>query len=432
MTGKKTNAANRDGLKIFGPALLVTVVGFAIAFQFVDPAPPRTLTMATGSIQGAYFAAGQAYRDILADYDVTLKLINTAGAVENLRLLTDANDAVDVAIIQGGLSERFETERLVALGSIFLEPLWIFHRSEIAPSLLTDLKRLRIAVGPQGSGTRALAMQLLALNGITSANTQILAYDAQQASDKILNGDIDIAFFVVNHRAQFIRELSTARQVGLMGLARADAYTIRKPFLKVLRLPEGVLDLENNIPDRELAMLAPTAQLVARADLHPALIELLLQAAEKVHFKGGGFEHEGEFPSPKHLDYRLSPEAARFYESGPRVLQRYLPFWVANFISRMKVMLVPLILLLLPIFKLLPPVYRWRMRSKIYRWYARLEALDVQITIDKASADIGELLQRLDELEKSVTHVSVPLAFREELYDMRLHIEMLRNKLKNR
>jgi hypothetical protein len=178
-------------------------------------------------------------------------------------------------------------------------------------------------------------------------------------------------------------------------------------------------------------LVAPTAQLVARADLHPALINLLLQAAEKVHFQGGGFEKAGQFPTPKYIDFRLSEEAARYYKSGPTLLQRYLPFWVANFISRMIVMLLPLIIVLLPLFKLMPPLYRWRMRSRIYRWYRTLEAVDADITLGHIDQDLEKTIAKLDDLERNVATISVPLSFREELYDLRLHIDLLRKKLGN-
>jgi hypothetical protein len=217
--------------------------------------------------------------------------------------------------------------------------------------------------------------------------------------------------------------------VRLLGIDRAEAYAIRFPFLHVLKLPQGVLDLQANIPSRDLMLVAPTAQLVARADLHPALIQLLLQAAEKIHFKGGGFEKIGQFPTPQHIDFRLSEEAAHFYKSGPTFLQRYLPFWVANFISRTIVMLLPLVALLLPLFKLMPPLYRWRMRSKIYRWYKTLEAIDAEINSGEMSQSLQKIVARLDDLEKTVAQISVPLAFREELYDLRLHIDLLRKKL---
>jgi hypothetical protein len=190
-----------------------------------------------------------------------------------------------------------------------------------------------------------------------------------------------------------------------------------------------VLDFSANVPSRDLVLAAPTTQLVVRSDLHPALIDLLLLAARKVHQKGGGFEREGEFPAPKYLDFELSEEAELFYRNGPPFLQRYLPFWVATFLTRMKVMLLPLIVLLFPLFKVMPLAYRWKMRSKIYRWYSELEAVDPKLRKKDLPEHLNGYLLRLDQIEEQVSNICVPLAYSEKLYALRLHIGMLRDEL---
>jgi hypothetical protein len=270
---------------------------------------------------------------------------------------------------------------------------------------------------------------MLALNGIDETNANLFPYSSHEAADKLLEGDIDVAIFVSSHRSEYIMQLFNSDSVGLLGIERAEAYAIRYPFLRVLKLPEGVINFKRNVPSRDLMLVAPAAQLVARSDVHPALINLLLQAAEKVHFKGGGFEKAGEFPSPKYIDYDLSEEAARYYKSGPPFLQRYLPFWVANIITRVIVILLPLVALLFPLFRIMPNIYRWRMRSKIYRWYEKFEDIDAVIFKTKQSTDIATYIKELDDLEEKVAHIRVPLAFQEELFDLRLHIDLLRKKL---
>ena len=418
-----------EKMKIFGPAIVITIIGFLVAYHFVAPAPPRTITMATGSPTGAYFASGMSYRKILAKNGINLELKNTSGSVENLQLLEAESNGTDVAFVQGGLNTLAKTDKLVALGSLFFEPMWVFHQSDVKITKMTDLHRLRVAVGPEGSGSRVLTLQMLDLNGINETNAHLLPYSSQKAADMLLDGQIDIAFFVASHRSEYIMQLFQSNSVGLLGINRAEAYAIRYPFLQVLKLPQGVINFKENIPSRDLMLVAPTAQLVVRSDLHPALIDLLLQAAEKVHYKGGGFEKEGQFPTPKYVDFELSDEAARYYKSGPPFLQRYLPFWVANFISRMMVMLLPLVALLFPLFKLMPAIYRWRMRSKIYRWYAKFEDIDAVIFKEKKTANVEEYIRELDNLEEKVTHIRVPLAYQEELYGLRLHIDLLRKKL---
>ena len=409
--------------------MVLTIIGFVVAYQFVSPAPPRRISIGTGSPEGAYYSYGKDYRKILSKDGITLDVRSTAGSADNLKLLEAESGGVDVAFVQGGMSALAKTDDLVSLGSLYFEPLWIFHRPDLEINRLSDLKGLRVAVGADGSGTKILSMQLLGLNGLSNKNTHIFSYGYQNAADMLLKGEIDVAMFVSTHRATYVLQLLRAKSLKLIGLERAEAYALRYHYLYVLKLPQGVIDFVANIPSRDLTLVAPTTQLVARSDLHPALIDLLLQAAEDVHESGGGFEREGEFPSLKYLDFKESEQAERFYESGAPFLQRYLPFWVATFLTRMKIMLLPLVVLLFPFFKLMPTVYRWRMRSRIYRWYSQLEAIDHRTL----KADLAEqrdgYLSELDRLEENVSNVSVPPAFSEELYALRLHIDMLRNRL---
>ncbi|UCG11074.1 MAG: TAXI family TRAP transporter solute-binding subunit [Deltaproteobacteria bacterium] len=426
---KPETRALGEYIKIFGPAMLLTLAGFVVAYQFVDPAPPDHIVIGTGSESGAYYKFGQAYREILKQNGVELEVRLTAGSVENIRLLEAKSGGVEVAFVQGGTGALAQSDDIVSLGSLFFEPSWIFHRPDIAVSRLSDLQGLRVAVGAEGSGTRVLAMHLLGLNGITANNTQILPYGSQQAVDMLLNGDLDVAIFVATHRAPYILTLMDSKSVRLVGLERAEAYALRYHYLHVQKLPEGVIDFEANIPPRDMNLVAPATQLAARTDLHPALVDLLLQAATEVHGAGGGFEGEGEFPAPKYLDFPLSKEARQYYKSGTPFLQRYLPFWVANFLARMKVLLLPLLALMFPLFKLMPPLYRWRIRSRIYRWYSELEAVDPEKQKDQVEKRLDEYIAELDRIEDKVSRVSIPLAYSEELYDLRLHIDMLRNKL---
>ena len=416
-------------IKVFGPAILLASIGFVVAYQFVDPAPPRHITIATASPTGAYFAYGGAYSEILKRNGIRLEVLPTAGSAENIKLLEAESGGVDVALIAGGFSTLARSDKIISLGSLYYEPLWIFHQTNLTLARLPDLKGLRVAVGEEGSGTKILALQLLELNGITEKNTRILSYGSQEAANMLLQKKLDAAIFVTTHRSPYIEPLMKSRSVKLMGLERAKAYALQYHYLHVLEVPEGVLNFEANIPSRDITLVAVTTQLAARSDLHPALINLLLQAAKEIHHRGGGFEKEGQFPSPKYVDFDLSKEAARFYKSGPPFLQRYLPFWVATFLTRMMVMLVPLLALLYPLFKLMPLIYKWRMRSRIYRWYSELKAVDPEIQKDFVAERLEEYLAKLNEVEKQVSNISVPPAYAEGLYDLRLHIEMLRTKL---
>jgi len=425
-----SNIGLKEKLIILCPAVVVVILAFVLAYYFVDPFPPRRISIGCGPPEGANFKYAQAYREILSREGISLDLRNTAGSAENIKLLGAKSGGVDIAFVQGSMKSSARDTDLVSLGSLFFEPLWIFHRSDLAVRRIPDLKGLRLAVGEEGDGTKILTTRLLELNGLNSQNTRIFAYGYQKAADMLLNGEVDVAFFLSTHLAAHVIKLIDSKSVKLMGLARAEAYALLYHYLYVLKVPEGVIDLEANIPAHDLTLVAPTTQLLARSDLHPALINLLLEAAEVVHEFGGEFEREGEFPTPKYLDLKLSPEAERFYKFGPPFLQRYLPFWIAILVSRITVFLLPLVAVVLPLFKLMPLIYRWRMRSKIYRWYSKLRAFDPERHKEEGTERLQEYLVKLDGIEAKVSNISVPLSFSEELYHLRMHIDMLRSRLK--
>ena len=427
---KELKLGLRERFFIFFPAVLLVISGFVVAFYFVDPLPPRRFSIGCGPPEGANFKFAQVYREILAKEGITLDLKTTAGSAENLKLLNMESGGVDVAFVQGSMRSLAKDTDLVSLGSLFFEPLWIFHRSNLALQRLPDMKGLRLAVGEEGGGTKILTMHLLDLNGVNSQNAQIFSSGYQTAAEMLLNGEVDVAFFVSTHLAAHVLKLIDSKSVKLMGLERAEAYALLYHYLYVLKVPEGVIDFAANIPDRDLTLVAPTTQLVARSDLHPALINLLLAAAKLVHEYGGEFEREGEFPTAKYLDFPLSPEAERFYKYGPPFLQRYLPFWIAIFVSRMSILLLPLVAVIFPIFKLMPLVYRWRMRSKIYRWYSKLREFDPERHKVEGVQSLQEYLDGLEGIEQKVSKIRVPLSFSEELYHLRMHIDLLRTKLK--
>lgn len=415
----------KEHLHVFGPALIITLLGFILAYQFVDPAPPDSIRIASGQKEGAYHLFAQRYRGFLAQEGIELDIITSAGSLENIQLLESGQ--VDLAFIQGGLASKATTKNLLSLGSFYYEPLWLFHNKDLKISRLTGLKQRRVAAGADGSGTRALALQLLSDNGLNDDNIDILALDGREASDALLAGDIDAAFFVASPQSPVVRTLLESESVNLMSFERADAYTRRHPHLSSVVLPEGVVNMERNLPGGQTRLLSATANLVTTHQLHPALVELLVFVGEKIHGAGGWFEARGEFPSPAYTDFPLSDDAARFYEQGPSLLQRYLPFWTASLLDRLKVMLLPLIALLLPLIKIMPGIYNWRMRSRIYPWYREVLAIDRKMV--EGELDVDSSLKALSDVERQVTDISVPLSFAEELYDLRRHISLARVRL---
>jgi hypothetical protein len=238
-------------------------------------------------------------------------------------------------------------------------------------------------------------------------------------------------FLVSGADSTLLRELLHSPGVELASLARAPAYTRHYRFLNQLLLPEGGMDLAENLPSADTRLIAPAAGLVGGAELHPAIVDLLLQAATDIHGGGGPFEDVGQFPTPAYAELPLSKAAKRYYQYGPPLLQRYLPFWAASLVDRLKVMLLPLIVLLLPLFKVMPPIYTWRMRARIYRWYRELEDIDLAQHAHPDSAARARLGGELDALENEVLRVEVPLSFASQLYHLRQHIDLVRSRLRS-
>jgi len=411
----------RHQMKIYAPAAFVVIAAFVLAFQFIKPAPPKHVVMATGGPEGAYYQFGRRYAAFLAREGITLQLRPTAGSVENLELLRSGE--VSLALVQGGVDDGQSDPGLFSLGSVYYEPLWLFSRKGLSVQRLGDLAGRRIAMGPEGSGTRALADRLLRDNGMAQTADWV-AKGGQSAVDELLAGRVDAAFFVMSAESALIRELLSHPQVVLADFVRAPAYTWRYRFLSALELPEGAYDLAANIPHRAVRLLAPAANLVSNTDLHPAVASLILQAASEVHREGGYFGDRGEFPSARLLAFPLSDEADHFYKHGPPLLQRFLPFWAASLVDRLKVMLLPLLVLLFPLIKVMPPIYTWRMRARVYRWYEELEKAEQQLT--DGDSDVATLLDELNRIETEVRQVKVPLSFTDQLFQLREHIDMVR------
>ena len=417
-------------LLTFGSAALLTLIGFVVAWQFVNPAPPRTLVIATGQQDGAYYLFAEHYRQQLAVDGIELEIRTSSGSIDNLELLK--NKAVDLAFVQGGTGSSADTDILSSLGSLYYEPLWVFYRGEQTLTRITQLQDKRIAIGEPGSGTHAIAELLLADNFMDAGTAAIQPVGGTAGAQALLQGDIDALFLVASPAAPLVQDLLHRQDIRLMSFARAGAYTRLHHFLSAVSLPEGVIDMQANLPPRDTVLLAATANLVVRDGFHPALVSLLLQIATRIQSSGGLFERPGNFPNSANLEFPLNEDARRFYEHGPPFLQRYLPFWSASLIDRPKIMLLPLLTLLLPLVKIMPPMYRWRVRKKIYRWYRELQLLDDASHEHPDDAAQAELLKKLDTIEEEVRKVSVPLSYADELYSLRLHIGLVRNSLTDR
>jgi uncharacterized protein len=417
-------------IKVWGLLTLVVIAGFVIAYQYVAEPPPKTVRIATGAKNGAYYAFAQQYARFLARDDITLEVVPTAGTVENLELLRKGE--VALALIQGGSASAEDKARLQSLGSLFLEPLWVFTGKQKSIKRVAELKGRRLAVGAAGSGTNFLAMQLLAAAGITESNTALVRGDSAQATAALTQGTLDAAFFVASPAAPLIRSLVENPDIELLNFDRAPAYSRLFPFLTAVTLYEGGLSLERNAPAHDTPLVAVAANLAANRNLNAGLIPALLDAVTRVHEAGGVLERKRQFPSVDFVDLPLNDDARRYIANGPSLLFRWMPYGWAVLLDRLKILFLPFLALLIPLFRLAPSLYNWRIRSKIYRWYESVREIDSEAHNLAGPGGLEPLLQRLEVLEREVASVSVPLSYAGELYHLRLHIGFLQEELEKR
>ena len=396
------------------------------------PTPPRTLGMATGPEGSADALFGARYREILARSGIDLRLHATAGALENLARLRDPASGVSVGFVQAGTTSATESPGLVSLGTVFYEPLWMFRRKPDEGQALADLRGKRLSIGPEGSGTRALARRLLALHGIDERSAELLALPPEVAADALIGGRIDLAAILTSWDAPVVRQLLAAPGIELAGFPRADANLALNPYLSKLVLPAGVADLARDIPPADVVLLAQKASLVVRRDLHPALQYLLLEAASEAHSPPGLFHRAGEFPAPEGIDLPLGEDARQFYKSGRPFFQRHLPFWAAALAARLLILLVPLLGVVYPLLRSLPGLYGWLIRRRVFRLYRDLKLIELATEASPAAEDAGAIAARLDDLETRASRIRVPQAYAWLAYTLRHHIRLVRERLEKR
>jgi TRAP-type uncharacterized transport system substrate-binding protein len=424
----------RDLAISFGPILLISAVAIYFAVRLIQPAPPSTLTMSAGTKGSSFWNNAQQYKTILARNGVTLKVLESQGSLDNLQKLEDPKSNVDVGFVQGGMSVPGSTqdkhENLVSLGSVAYVPLAVFYRGPVL-ARLSELKGKRLAISTEGSGTRALALAVLKANGIEpGGDTELLPLSGDAAANALTEGSIDAAFLTGDSaQPPTMGKLFRTPSIHFFDFTQADAYARRFPYLKVIVLPMGALDLAKNVPPHPIRLIAPTAELVARDGLHPALSDLLIEAAKEVHGRPNLLQTANEFPAPLAHEFRISDDAERYYKSGKSFLYRSLPFWIASLADRVIVLLVPIIVVLIPGLRLVPSLYRWRVRSRIYKIYGSLIAIEREAMTDMEPAQREALIERVDGIETAVNQMKMPLAYADQFYVLREHIGFVRQRL---
>jgi TRAP-type uncharacterized transport system substrate-binding protein len=405
-----------------------TALAIWLTFAILRPTPPHSVTMATGPDGSFNAELGKRYREIFARDGIDLRLTPTAGAVESVARLNDSKSDVSIAIISGGITNRQDSPRLVSLGTLFYEPLWLFLRGDL-PEKANSLQGLRIASGPEGSGARKLAIEFLARVGIIDQkSTTLLPLTPQESAEKLLHGEIDAAVLLDAWESSVVHDFFAIRDAKLANIRRADAFVALYPFLSKLVLPAGLASMIENRPPTDVVLLAPKASLVVRSDLHPAIQYLLLEAATQIHSEPGVFRSAGQFPAPESMGLPLSTDARQFYKAGAPFLQRHLPFWLAVLVQQMLVLLIPVLGFVYPLFRFSPAIYGWAQRRRIYSLYSELKTLEDGLTSGSARPETENVIERLDGLEDRASRLSLPRSYRPLLYDLRSHISMVRQK----
>ena len=423
----------RDLAISFGPFVFLAIALLGLAYWWLDPNPPKHVTLATGPAQSAYEEFGKRYAKALLRDGITVELITTQGSAENLQLLRSGK--TDLGFVQGGTSDYTDAdkENLQSLGSLFVEPVWLFYREDAALKItatatlssLAQLQGMKINTGTPGSGVPSLMNKLLESNRVETATLKISSLEQTPATMAFLAGDIDAIVFASAPESLMVQMLLQTPGIKLMNFPQSDAYSRRFDFLSATRLPRGVVDLAANIPPDDVRLVGPTTALITRTSTHPALLQLFALAGNAMHGGAGWFKRARAYPNIENNELPIAKEAERAMKSGPPLLQRYLSFWMANLVERMWLALSFIIVLLLPLSRILPPLYTFRVRSRIFRWYGQLRDIEVR----SQTEDNQALLKELNMLESKAEKITVPLSDTDELYALRSNIHLVRKKL---
>ena len=396
---------------------LIVLAGWLL----LDPAPPRTIRIATGTPGGFYDSLGKQYRSGLRQSGINVELVATAGSVENIRLLLEDND-IDVAFVQGGITRRAAQEdTLRSLASLAVEPLWIFAPANKQLDSIETEQGVRIAAGERGSGTRDLAVRILSLLG-REKTVQFVDVGGDAAADALLSGDVDFAVFVTSPHTPWIKRLLRSSAVKLVEARYTASLARVLPFTTEVLLPTRVLDFQRRIPKDDMKILGVATSLVVTPAAHPAIKQILLSKSQEMLDGQTVLGTLGQFPSQRLTYYPLDPEALRYFEYGPTILRRYLPYWLANLVERFWLLLLPIMTIIIPLLGFGPATFEWSMRRRIYKWYRELANIEAAAEQAGTKQEMQDLLGKLDELQLRVKRVHVTLPFRRELYALRAHI----------
>lgn len=413
-----------------GLAAIGAIIGLiSLALMYFIPSPPSKVIMATAFKGASFDYYGRQYREVFARYKIDLELRETAGAVENVKLLQDPASGVQVGFVTGGVSDSKRAPDVLSLGTVYNQPFWIFYSSNEPLERLSQLKGKRIAVGPVGSATRFTAEQILGRGGVNAETATLLPF-AGSAADKALNDEkVDVVWIIGVPEATAVQSFLRNPKVRLMSFPSAEAFTRIFSDLNRLVLPQGVIDIDRNIPPADVPLIATTSKVLIRSDLHPEIVQLLLQTMKEVHSVADIFHRPGEYPNSTDTEYTVAQTAIDFYKNGPSFMQRHLPLWLSVHVQRAIAVLVTGIAIGLPLFRFLPQLYQWMTRRRLFYWYAQLKALEISFEANPNDRHLAEKQAEIERIEDAVSHIRFPLTFSDQVYNLRSHIDIVRRKI---
>lgn len=417
--------------KIYLPIITVIFLAFYITSQFIEPAPKKEITIAAGSKDGTYYQTALEYKKLLEKEKVKVTLLETKGSIDNIQLIQQGK--ADIGFVQNGVLKPAQLNSVESLASIYYEPLWIFYKNEgFEIEYVIQLISKKIAVGGLGSGTRDLALTILNDNGINNENSSLLELNSTLAKQQLLEGKIDAMLVVISPKSALVQSMLEDPNINVLSIKRARAYSRKYTFLTPLTLYEGTMDLYKNLPSNDTSLLATTANLIVRKEMPEELVRLFLKKVKQTHQEKTLFAQEGEFPNLLNMQAPINKEAEKYMKNGDSWLESIFPYWIASNIDRLKILLIPLLTLMFPLFKGIMPLYTWTMRSKIYKWYDDLNEIDKALP-SYNQKQLHEKLITLQNLQEEISQqTKVPLAFMGEYYNLLLHLEMITNKIKAR
>lgn len=402
-----------------------TIILTGVVF-FIRSAPPTEITISSGPKGSIFHGIAEKYQKTLKKSGIKVHILTSNGSLENLKRISEKNTKVDLALVQSGSDdENTNLSQLVSLGGLSYQPLFFFYSGNPVERL-SQLKGKTIAIGAEGSGARKLSLKLMKLNGIEEG-PHFVTMEGQAASEALLARKVDGVFLMGEDASlDVLRKLLHSDDIRLMNFKNANAYVRKVDILHILELPQGVLNFEKNIPDHDITLMGPMVELIATENLHPAMSDIILDAAMEIHGNAGIFKKRGEFPIAAENKIKLSDDANRFYKSGKSFFYRYLPFWLASILNRILVVFLPMLIVLIPAVRSIPAIFYWSGQMRIRRRYRALLKLEAKFMNEKDPEKLKDLNEQFERIEKDVQHMKVKAIFADQFYSLRAHIDYVR------